>query len=116
MTQLEGEMQDEKPGTSAGGAKDEQDLQADLPLEIKIQFSLDPKSSGAGDCQVIIAKPSLEVICNICCTLELYEDTTCSSYDVEAGNKWYYRVCLDGGEQAMVDLSVMIRGDLMCLR
>ena len=69
-------------------------MKADLPLEIIIQSSLGPGSNGAGDGQVIIANPSLEVIGDICDRLELYVDTTCFGCDVEACDRCYHRVYL----------------------
>ena len=108
MTQL---ICDEEPGHSTDGAGDGQDLLSELPLEMEILSSLGPDSIGAGDCQVIIANPSLKAICDRCGRPVLDEDSTYFSCDVEACDMWYHRVCLDGGEQAMADLSVMIGGD-----
>ena len=58
--------------------------------------------------------PCLLVSCKRCDQLVLDSDQSCYGCDVVGCPNWYHRECLDAGEQAQADLSVMISSDWVC--
>ncbi len=68
------------------------------------------KECGGGDC----GNP--EIICSvIACGSQIFE---CDQYalgcDSETCNRWFHRECLDAGDQAKADLSIMTDSDWLC--
>lgn len=54
------------------------------------------------------------VKCQSCDQAVLESDTQCYGCDVSGCDRWFHRHCLDAGEQAQADLSVMVSTDWVC--